>query len=119
MKFGCGINLSCAKYWMNEEKKRKNPTLAIILSAIFPGLGQIYVNQYPKGIVIICLNLIINFLLINPLKLIIEGGGSVQDNSTLIIIAGYTLAGIVLLFYAIFDSKKVAEKINRELGDTN
>lgn len=102
---------------MNEEKKRKNPTLAVILSAIFPGLGQIYVNQYPKGIVIIGLNLVINFLLIEPLKSIIEGRGSAPDNSTLIVVAGYTIAGIVLLFYAIFDAKKVAENINRNLGD--
>jgi len=104
---------------MSEEKKKKNPTLAIILSAIFPGLGQIYVNQYPKGIVIIGLNLIINFLLIEPLKLIIEERGSLPDNSTLIIVAGYTIAGIVLLFYAIYDAKKVAEYMNRKLGDTD
>lgn len=100
---------------MADEKKRKNPTIALILSAIFPGLGQIYVRQIPKGAVLIVLNLIINYLLINPLEAIMESGGSVTDMSTLYIVLGYTVAGLILWIYAIIDAKKTAERINKEL----
>jgi hypothetical protein len=100
---------------MVDEKKRKNPTIALILSAIFPGLGQIYVRQIPKGAVLIVLNLIINYLLISPLEVIMESGGSMSDMSTLYIVLGYTVAGLILWIYAIIDAKKTAERINKEI----
>jgi TM2 domain-containing membrane protein YozV len=100
---------------MADEKKRKNPTIALILSAIFPGLGHIYVKQIPKGVILIVLNLIINFLLINPLEAIMESVGSTADMSTLYIVLGYTVAGLILWIYAIIDAKKTAERINKEL----
>jgi TM2 domain-containing membrane protein YozV len=100
---------------MVDEKKGKNPKIALILSAIFPGLGQIYVKQIPKGAILIVLNLIINFLLINPLEAIMESGGSMTDMSTLYIVLGYTVAGLILWIYAIIDAKKTAERINKEL----
>ncbi len=102
---------------MSEEKKRKNPMLALVLSGIFPGLGQIYVKQIPKGIVLIGLNLIINFLLIEPLEVLIESRGSMPDNSTLVIVAGYTIAGLVLWLYAIIGAKKTADRINMEIDN--
>jgi hypothetical protein len=100
---------------MVDEKKRKSPTIALILSAIFPGLGQIYVKQIPKGAVLIGLNLIINYLIISPLEAIVESGGSPVDKSTLYIVLGYTVAGLILWIYAIIDAKKTAERINKEL----
>lgn len=100
---------------MDGEKKRKNPTIALILSAIFPGLGQIYVKDMPKGAVLIVLNLIINYLLINPLEAIMESGSPVADKSTLYVVLGYTVAGLILWIYAIIDAKKTAERINKEL----
>jgi hypothetical protein len=36
------------------------------------------------------------------------------DKPTLIIVAGYTVAGLVLLIYSALDAKKTAERINRE-----
>jgi TM2 domain-containing membrane protein YozV len=101
---------------MDGEKKRKSPTIALILSAIFPGLGQIYVKQILKGVILIVLNLIINYLLINPLEAIMESGGSMADMSTLYIVLGYTVAGLILWIYAIIDAKRTAERINKELG---
>jgi len=100
---------------MADEKKRKSPRIALILSAIFPGLGQIYVKQIPKGVVLIALNLIINYLLINPLEAIMTSGGSMADMSTLYIVLGYTVAGLILWIYAIVDAKKTAERINKEV----
>ena len=107
------INMEIIK--MGDDKKRKNPTLALILSAIFPGLGQIYVMQIPKGVILIVLNLIINYLLINPLQVIMESGGSTTDMSTLYIVLGYTVAGLILWIYAIIDAKRTAERMNKEL----
>ena len=109
------ITIHLEKRKMDDEKKGKNPTIALILSAIFPGLGQIYVKQIPKGVVLIALNLIINYLLINPLEAIMKSGGSMADMSTLYIVLGYTLAGLILWIYAIVDAKKTAERINKEI----
>jgi len=97
-----------------ERKKRKNPTLALILSALFPGLGQIYNNKFSKGLVIMALNIIINSLLFGPFEKLISSQGSIPDKPTLIIVGGYTIAGLVLLVYAALDAKKTAERINRE-----
>jgi hypothetical protein len=100
---------------MEEEKKKtKNPTLALILSAVFPGLGQIYNNQFSKGMILMALNIVINSLLFGPFERLIASRGSMPDKPTLIIVAGYTVAGLVLLIYSALDAKKTAERINRE-----
>jgi TM2 domain-containing membrane protein YozV len=107
----------CRGEWsgMEEEKKRtKNPTLALILSAVFPGLGQLYNNQFPKGLILMALNIVINSLLFEPFERLISSRGSMPDNPTLIIVAGYTIAGLVLLVYSALDAKKTAERINKE-----
>jgi arabinogalactan oligomer/maltooligosaccharide transport system permease protein len=96
-------------------KRRKNPTLALILSVIFPGLGQLYNNQVPKGIALLAINLVVNFLLIKPLEKLTISRYS-PDTSTLFIVAAYTVIGLVLWVYAIIDAKRTAEKINRELS---
>jgi TM2 domain-containing membrane protein YozV len=95
-----------------QPRQRKKPMFALILSAIFPGVGQIYNNQVSKGISIIALNVIINFLLVKPIEKIMTLGGSIPDNSTLFIVAAYTAAGLVLWIYSLIDAKRTAEKIN-------
>jgi len=106
---------------MSEEKKRKNPLIAIILSAILPGLGQIYVNRIPKGLILIGLNLIISFLLVEPSEKILENldrfPEQIPDNSLLFIVCGYLIAMLVLLIYAIIDAKKTADRINMEIDN--
>ena len=105
---------------MQEQKKRrKNPTLALILSAIFPGLGQVYNNQLAKGIILMVLNTIVNFLMFEPLQRIFEAEGRMPDNPTLIIVTGYTIAGLILWLYAIIDAKKTADRINENGGILN
>jgi len=98
----------------DKQRGRKKPGLALILSAIFPGLGQIYNNQVPKGAVLMGLNLVINFLLIKPFESSITTGKSISipHNSTLFIIVAYMAAGLVLWVYAMIDAKRTAEKIN-------
>lgn len=100
-------------------KKPKKPFLALILSAILPGLGQIYNNQFLKGLLFIVLNMLINILLMEPalrVRELIEKNHREIDNPTLIIVTGYTIAGLVLWIYAILDAKKTAEAINEGIN---
>ncbi|WP_462271837.1 hypothetical protein [Methanohalophilus sp.] len=52
---------------MDENEQKKNPIVALILSFIFPGLGQIYIGQQQKGVLFvvigICLFLMIYILI--------------------------------------------------------
>ena len=89
----------------NENKNVKNPILAIILSALLPGLGQIYNAQVGKGLFLIGFNMIINYLIREPLLAVIEDPKSV-DQPTMIVFIGYSLAGMVLWIYSIVDAKK-------------
>ena len=97
----------------SDNKKVKNPILAIILSALLPGLGQIYNAQVGKGLFLIGFNMIINFLIREPLLAVIEDPKSVEQ-PTMIVFIGYSLAGMILWVYAIFDAKKNADRINNE-----
>src|ERR1700741_3130468 len=97
----------------DKSRERKKPALALVLSAIFPGLGQIYNNQIPKGIALIGLNVVINFLLIKPIERLMTPGGSMPDKSPLFIVTAYMAAGLVLWIYAIIDAKRTAERINK------
>ena len=97
----------------DKPRGRKKPALALVLSAIFPGIEQIYNDQIFKGINLIALNVAINLLLINPIEKLTASGGSILDNSTLFIIVAYMTAGLVLWVYAMIDAKRTAEKINK------
>lgn len=93
---------------------KKSPILALVLSAVFPGLGQVYTRQVAKGISIALLNIAINLLLLKPLEKLLESPEAAPDNPTLFIVSGYTIAGLVLWVYAVIDAKKTAEKMSRE-----
>lgn len=97
-------------------RKRKNPYLALILSGILPGLGQLYNNQILKGLVLAALNFAISLLVRNPLVRLIESGVDVSDRPTLFIVTGYTAAGLALLIFAMVDAKKTADRLNGESG---
>ncbi|HEX3033995.1 MAG TPA: hypothetical protein VHT73_02545 [Thermodesulfobacteriota bacterium] len=98
----------------DKTKRTKSPVLALILSVIFPGLGQIYTRQVLKGIAIVLLYTVINLLLMEPLERLLESVESPPDRPTLIIVTGYTIASFVLWLYSIIDAKRMAERINRE-----
>ena len=97
----------------DDNKNVKNPILAIVLSALLPGLGQIYNAQIGKGLFFIGFNMIINFLIREPLLAVLDDPKSV-DQPTMIVFIGYSLAGMVLWIYAIVDAKKNADRINSE-----
>ena len=97
----------------SESKNIKNPILAIILSALLPGLGQIYNAQVGKGLFLIGFNMIINLLIREPLLAVIDDPKSVEQ-PTMIVFIGYSLAGMILWVYAIIDAKRNADRINNE-----
>lgn len=97
-------------------KKRKNPLIALILSGILPGLGQLYNNQILKGLILAALNFVISLLVRDPLVRFIESGVDFSDKPTLFIVGGYTAAGLAVLIFAMVDAKKTADRLNRENG---
>lgn len=104
---------------MEQEKKIKNKSviLAVILSVLMPGLGQIYTSQFSKGLIILGLGLFINFLLIEPLANIKEATPENVDGSLVFIVLAYTVAILVLLIYSILDAKRAAESLNSQPQD--
>ncbi len=107
---------------MSDEDKKvnrnvKKPIVAIILSVILPGLGQIYNSQVRKGLFFIGLNIVINFLIKEPLSAVMSDPENVSRHN-MIVFTGYLLAGTVLWIYAIVDARKNAYKINEETNKT-
>ncbi len=90
---------------------RKRPLVAVVLSFVLPGLGQIYTDQNAKGVTIILLNFVINYLLLDPVSRLDKATGA--DRRTLVLIVGaYVLAGLVLWIYSMVDAKLEADRIN-------
>lgn len=94
-----------------QNEKKKRPLLALILSALLPGLGQIYNEQFSKGAVLLGLHMIINLLLREPLEQVMERGFDLET-PTLVVFFGYTVAGLILWIYAMTDAKRYAELVN-------
>ncbi len=104
-----------------KEKQVKNPLLALILSAILPGLGQIYNSHFRKGLFFIGFNMIINFLIREPLVMVVDNVDNLEnlDESTMFVFIGYSLASMALWVYAMVDAKRNAELINQEAKKQN
>lgn len=101
---------------MSSEKiKRKNPIVALVLSGILPGLGQFYNNQIAKGMVLIALNFAISFLVKEPLILVLESSGAIQNRPGFLVVLGYAVAGLALLIFSMIDAKKTADMLNKEI----
>ena len=104
-----------------KEKQAKNPLLALILSAILPGLGQIYNSHIAKGLFFIGFNMIINFLIREPLVTVVDNVDNLEnvDKATMNVFIGYSIASMALWVYAMVDAKKNAELINEEARKQN
>jgi len=103
------------------EKQVKNPLLALILSAILPGLGQIYNSHIAKGLFFIGFNMIINILIREPLATVLENFDNLEniDKPTWNVFIGYSIASMALWVYAMADAKRNAELINEESRKQN
>lgn len=96
--------------------KKKNPILALILSGLLPGLGQIYNNQIPKGLIFFALNIALSYMSYGPfvsfLKTLSSFPDSAQDMSQLVKLLVYSTAATVILIAAMIDAKRSADRIN-------
>ncbi|NIP39209.1 MAG: hypothetical protein GWO07_11330 [Candidatus Dadabacteria bacterium] len=100
--------------------KIRRPHIAIVLSVLFPGFGQLYNRQFNKGIFYIAFKFVINLLRREPLEILLEAkkaGNILVDNSIVLIVVAYTIADIILLIHCIIDAKKNAEEIESKMLD--
>ncbi len=96
--------------------RKKKPWLALILSAIVPGIGHIYNEFFIRGFLLLGLNFLIGFLNRDLLRQAMEKQISGNDKN---IFWGYMLAGLLLTVFAMIDAKMGADRINRECRDGN
>lgn len=97
-------------------KKRKNPTTALVLSGILPGLGQLYNGQILKGILFLAVIAVICVLAYDPVIYLINSWSSVLnmsiDMSQIYKLLLYCLAANVVLAVAMLDARYSADRIN-------
>jgi len=99
---------------INNKPKPKNPILALVLSAVLPGLGQIYNSQIVKGLVLLALNFGISYLISEPFALVLGSSGPLMDRPDIFLFLAYALAGTVLVVVSMIDAKQTADRINKE-----
>ena len=100
------------------KSRTKNSILALLLSAILPGLGQIYNNQITKGVVLLALNFGISYLISEPFALVYDSTGPFMERPGAFLLLAYCLAGTVLVVVSMIDAKQTADKINRDNAGT-
>jgi hypothetical protein len=101
---------------MSGNKKRKNPILALVLSGLLPGLGQLYNNQIPKGLLFFALNIALSYMSYRPFVSFLNSLSSFLDSppemSQLLKLLIYSVAATVILIAAMIDAKMSADRIN-------
>ncbi len=100
----------------NNKSKLKNPILALLLSAVLPGLGQIYNNQILKGLLLLALNFGISYLISEPFALVFGSSGPLMDRPDIFLFLAYGFAGTVLVVVSMIDAKQTADRINKDTG---
>jgi TM2 domain-containing membrane protein YozV len=102
----------------------KSPGLALLLSAIIPGVGQMYLGRVGKGFVILLtiygsLLLYIPLLLVmglSPLALLLGDSGTAAATvgvaGSLMLLVFLSLAQMGLYFYALIDAYRGAQRVN-------
>ena len=102
-------------------KGRKKPWLAILLSLFFPGLGQLYNGQLKKAVSIFALIVAVNVLSREPIEVFFQFADvSALENvpgSTLALVAGYSLATLLIMVISIYDANATARKINLDFEE--
>lgn len=101
---------------MTDNINRKNPILALVLSGLLPGLGQIYNNQIRKGLLFFALNILLSYLSYEPFVYFLKYWNTFRDApldmSQLTRLLIYSSAATVILVAAMIDAKKSADRIN-------
>ncbi len=81
------------------------------LSALIPGLGQIYNGVFGKGAMLLGLNLLITFLNKDLVKATMEERIAEDEKG---VFFAYLIAGFFLTVFAMIDAKIGADRINRK-----
>lgn len=92
--------------------KAKRPWLAVVLSALIPGLGQLYNGAVGKSFMLLSLNFLIAFLNKDLVKAAMEK--RVAEDEKWIFLA-YTFVHFLLTVFAMVDAKIGAERVNKKL----
>ncbi|MBA2874870.1 carbohydrate ABC transporter permease [Thermaerobacillus caldiproteolyticus] len=108
---------------MPEKRVRHNPVVAVVLSVLFAGLGQLYNRRYVKGILFIIIEAAFlmtfyNFLNIGLWGLITLGEIPKVDHSIFLLIQGLVSVIIIafaaaLYYFNIMDARKDALRLQR------
>ncbi|AST90563.1 MULTISPECIES: carbohydrate ABC transporter permease [Sutcliffiella] len=108
---------------LSAKTSKHNPTLAMILSILFAGLGQIYNRRYLKGILFIVIQAsflitFFDFINIGFWGLITLGEIPMVDHSVFLLIQGLVSVIVVVIFgtlyiFNILDAKKNAQNIKQ------
>jgi hypothetical protein len=96
--------------------KKKSPLIALVLSGIVPGFGQLYTGQPVKGIILLVLYIGVTILGFEPFQIVFQAvtmpETAVQDKEAFIMFFICSMATLVLLLYAMIDAFSRANKIN-------
>ncbi|MED4016847.1 carbohydrate ABC transporter permease [Sutcliffiella cohnii] len=108
---------------LSAKTSKHNPTLAMILSILFAGLGQIYNRRYLKGILFIVIQAsflitFFDFINIGFWGLFTLGEVPMVDHSVFLLIQGLVSVIVVVIFgtlyiFNILDAKKNAQNIKQ------
>lgn len=85
-----------------------------MLSALIPGLGQIYNGVFGKGLMLLGLNFLITVLNKDLAEAMMEKRIAEDEKG---VFFAYVCAGLLLTAFAMIDAKIGAERINRKLRD--
>ncbi len=88
---------------------RKEPIFAIILSFLFPGLGQVYNGQVKKGVILI----IVYIVLWIGVFVVYLGGSLVTMGVGALCCMPIFIVPLIEWLYGMYDGYSVANKINR------
>ena len=96
--------------------KKKSPLIALVLSGVVPGFGQLYTGQPVKGIILLVLYVGVTILGFEPFQIVFQAVTSpetaVQDKEAFIMFFICSMATLVLLLYGMIDAFSRANKIN-------
>ena len=91
------------------ENKKKKTWLAVVLSVLLPGLGQIYNGTLGKGLMLIGMNFLITLLNKDFVRQFMEQSIAEKDKP---VFWAYMAAGLILTGLAVIDAKMEAENAN-------
>ena len=91
------------------ENKKKKVWLAIVLSVLLPGLGQIYNGTFSKGLILVGMNFLITLLNKDLVRQFMDQNIADKDKP---VFWAYMAAGLILTGFAVIDAKMEAERAN-------